>query len=197
METQNLVISYDYSWFLAKNLAYAECLIMKFHYRNSSNIKVEVFLRRSQHLKHSPTWLWHLLSNRYFFQILWPSQNSLAFFHWFYQKSCHELFASIKLFFYLNIISTSVTLIKHVTKFYFGSNLNHLRMIQTLFAKPSLRPSKLPKTASLPNIHQYRDAARIFANGTQDLQVQSSLGFSEPEHQAKSYVPSTIITRCR
>ena len=41
METQNLVISFDYSWFLAKNLAYAECLIMKFHYRNSSNVKVE------------------------------------------------------------------------------------------------------------------------------------------------------------
>ena len=38
METQNLVISFDYSWFLAKNLAYAECPIMKFHYRNSSNI---------------------------------------------------------------------------------------------------------------------------------------------------------------
>ena len=37
METQNLVISFDYSWFLAKNLAYAECPIMKFHYRNSSN----------------------------------------------------------------------------------------------------------------------------------------------------------------
>ena len=37
METQNLVISFDYSWFLAKNLAYAECLILKFHYRNSSN----------------------------------------------------------------------------------------------------------------------------------------------------------------
>ena len=37
METQNLVISFDYSWFLAKNLAYAECLIMKFHYRNSSS----------------------------------------------------------------------------------------------------------------------------------------------------------------
>ena len=37
METQNLVISFDYSWFLAKNLAYAECGIMKFHYRNSSN----------------------------------------------------------------------------------------------------------------------------------------------------------------
>ena len=34
METQNLVISFDYSWFLAKNLAYAECRIMKFHYRN-------------------------------------------------------------------------------------------------------------------------------------------------------------------
>ena len=32
METQNLVISFDYSWFLAKNLAYAECRIMKFHY---------------------------------------------------------------------------------------------------------------------------------------------------------------------
>ena len=38
VETQNLVISFDYSWFLAKNLAYAECLIMKFHYRNSSNL---------------------------------------------------------------------------------------------------------------------------------------------------------------
>ena len=36
METQNLVISFDYSWFLVKNLAYAECRIMKFHYRNSS-----------------------------------------------------------------------------------------------------------------------------------------------------------------
>ena len=36
METQNLVISFNYSWFLAKNLAYAECPIMKFHYRNSS-----------------------------------------------------------------------------------------------------------------------------------------------------------------
>ena len=38
METQNLVISFDYSWFLAKNLAYAERRIMKFHYRNSSNV---------------------------------------------------------------------------------------------------------------------------------------------------------------
>ena len=38
METQNLVISFDYSWYLAKNLAYAECPIMKFHYRNSSNV---------------------------------------------------------------------------------------------------------------------------------------------------------------
>ena len=37
MESQNLIISFDYSWFLAKNLAYAECPIMKFHYRNSSN----------------------------------------------------------------------------------------------------------------------------------------------------------------
>ena len=36
METQNLVISFDYSWFLAKNLAYAECPIVKFHYRNSN-----------------------------------------------------------------------------------------------------------------------------------------------------------------
>ena len=36
METQNLVISFDYSWFLAKNLAYAECPIMKFQYWNSS-----------------------------------------------------------------------------------------------------------------------------------------------------------------
>ena len=32
-----MVISFDYSQFLAKNLAYAaECPIMKFHYRNSS-----------------------------------------------------------------------------------------------------------------------------------------------------------------
>ena len=37
METQNLVILFDYSWFLAKNIAYAEGWIMKFHYRNSSN----------------------------------------------------------------------------------------------------------------------------------------------------------------
>ena len=37
METQNLVILFDYGWFLAKNLAHAECRIMKFHYRNSSN----------------------------------------------------------------------------------------------------------------------------------------------------------------
>ena len=36
METKNLVISFDYSWFLAKNLAYAKCPDMKFHYRNSS-----------------------------------------------------------------------------------------------------------------------------------------------------------------
>ena len=36
METQNLVISFGYCWFLVKNLAYAECWIMKFHYRNSS-----------------------------------------------------------------------------------------------------------------------------------------------------------------
>ena len=35
-ETQNLVISFDYSWFMAKNFAYAECPIMKFHDRNSS-----------------------------------------------------------------------------------------------------------------------------------------------------------------
>ena len=34
MDTQNLVISFDYSWFLAKNLAYAEWLILKFHYQN-------------------------------------------------------------------------------------------------------------------------------------------------------------------
>ena len=40
METQNLVISFDYIWFLAKNLAYAECRIMKFQYRNSSKYQV-------------------------------------------------------------------------------------------------------------------------------------------------------------
>ena len=38
METQNVTISFDYSWFLAKNLAYAKCRIAKFHYRNSSNM---------------------------------------------------------------------------------------------------------------------------------------------------------------
>ena len=43
METRNLVISFDYSWCLTKNLAYA-CLIMKFHYRNSSS--VDFFLIR-------------------------------------------------------------------------------------------------------------------------------------------------------
>ena len=46
-ETQNLVISFDYSWFLAKNLAYDECWIMKFHYRNSSSDDSQ----RSQHLQ--------------------------------------------------------------------------------------------------------------------------------------------------
>ena len=40
METQNLVISFDYSWFLAKNLAYAECRIMKFQYQNSSTADI-------------------------------------------------------------------------------------------------------------------------------------------------------------
>ena len=45
METQNLVISFDYSWFLAKNLAYAECRIMKFHYRNSSNTNSLLLIR--------------------------------------------------------------------------------------------------------------------------------------------------------
>ena len=44
METQNLVISFDYSWFLAKNLAYDECWIMKFHYRNSSTAICPPFL---------------------------------------------------------------------------------------------------------------------------------------------------------
>ena len=42
--TQNLVISFDFSWFLAKNLAYAECPIIKFHYRNSSSVKPTLFL---------------------------------------------------------------------------------------------------------------------------------------------------------
>ena len=44
METQNLLISFDYSWFLAKNFAYAECLIMKFHYRNSSIVDLSEFV---------------------------------------------------------------------------------------------------------------------------------------------------------
>ena len=43
METKNLLISFDYSWFLAKNLAYAECLILKFHYRNSSTIEAPAY----------------------------------------------------------------------------------------------------------------------------------------------------------
>ena len=42
METQNLVISFDCSWFLTKNLAYVECPIMKFHYQNSSNVQAVV-----------------------------------------------------------------------------------------------------------------------------------------------------------
>ena len=42
MKTQNLVISFDYSWFFAKNLAYAECPIMKFHYRNSSRFHAQL-----------------------------------------------------------------------------------------------------------------------------------------------------------
>mgnify|MGYP006975905803 CR=1 FL=1 len=33
---KNLVISFDYSWFLAKNLS-----IMKFHYQNSSTVHIE------------------------------------------------------------------------------------------------------------------------------------------------------------
>ena len=48
METQNLVISFDYSWFLAKNFAYAKCSIMKFHYRNSSTVEgIEVEVVKS------------------------------------------------------------------------------------------------------------------------------------------------------
>ena len=43
METQNLVISFDYGWFLAKNLVYAECIIMKFHNRNSSSVQKPKF----------------------------------------------------------------------------------------------------------------------------------------------------------
>ena len=42
METQNLVISFDYSWFLAKNLVYAERRIIKFHYRHSSNLHYSI-----------------------------------------------------------------------------------------------------------------------------------------------------------
>ena len=62
METQNLVISFDYSWFLAKNLAYAECRIMKFYYRNSSNAEVDPILS-SRHLwpkSIQNKWLWFL-----------------------------------------------------------------------------------------------------------------------------------------
>ena len=60
METQNLVISFDYSWFLAKNLAYAECWIMKFHYRNSSNEKFAIWNRNlpKQQVRH---WYYCLL----------------------------------------------------------------------------------------------------------------------------------------
>ena len=50
METQNLVISFDYSWFLAKNLAYDECLIMKFHYRNSSTAYLLKAIRLLDHI---------------------------------------------------------------------------------------------------------------------------------------------------
>ena len=52
METQNLVVSFDYSWFLAKNLAYAECRIMKFHYQNSSTSQRNLkFSKTSKHGK--------------------------------------------------------------------------------------------------------------------------------------------------
>jgi hypothetical protein len=59
METQNLVISFDYSWFLAKNLAYAECWIMKFHYRNSSSGQ-RVLAHSSTHSRVSL--FWHILT---------------------------------------------------------------------------------------------------------------------------------------
>ena len=36
-EYQFMRTVFDYSWFLTKNLSFAECPIMKFHYRNSSN----------------------------------------------------------------------------------------------------------------------------------------------------------------
>ena len=56
METQNLVISFDYSWYLANNLAYAECPIMIFHYRNSSieySLKISYKWRKNS----KKTWL--------------------------------------------------------------------------------------------------------------------------------------------
>ena len=61
METQNLVISFDYSWFLAKNLAYAECRIMKFHYRNLTTtqaVKIKFELDKKS----------SLFQNRFFFE---------------------------------------------------------------------------------------------------------------------------------
>ena len=69
METQNLVISFDYSWFLAKNLAYAECLIMKFHYRNSSSLEYLVCITLQKLLNsfiglnlNKAVWFWHFKS---------------------------------------------------------------------------------------------------------------------------------------
>ena len=76
METQNLVISFDYSWFLAKNLAYAEYLIMKFHYRNSSSLQYVITKNENNKF-----WIFtNLLTNQIIFQqqkkcilnIYWP-----------------------------------------------------------------------------------------------------------------------------
>ena len=74
METQNLVISFDYSWFLAKNLAYAECPIMKFHYRHSSSVH-RYFL-----------WLYNIYSQIQLSNVCWIySWNLVAFLQ---KKTC-------------------------------------------------------------------------------------------------------------
>ena len=78
METQNLVISFDYSWFLVKNLAYAECLIMKFHYRNSSTnwvIKAEKSTKTSWHFIN---FLEDMRTRKFAFEIFWPLINLIS-----------------------------------------------------------------------------------------------------------------------
>ena len=57
METQNLEISFDYSWFLAKHLAYAKCPIIKFHYRNSCHLYSWAVIRQMSNCRKICHWI--------------------------------------------------------------------------------------------------------------------------------------------